>query len=317
MADRMRADLSLFRQEKSRRLVRDLKRARYLYLLLLFPIAWYIVFCYTPMYWILISFKDYSLFGGMAKSPWVGFKHFVKFLNDQRFWHVFGNTVKLGSLNLLFNFPVPILLALLFNEMRMGIFKRVTQTISYLPHFVSTVAVVSIALTMLSPSTGIVNAMIRKLGGAPISFFTEKGWFRPIYIVLMMWKETGWGCIIYLAAMAGINSELYDAADIDGAGRLRKIWSVTLPSILPTIVIILMIAVPGLLVSDFETVLLIQTPVTYDTADVMGTYIYRTGLIDGRFDYAAAIGLFFAILSMCLIYTSNRLGRKFGGISIW
>ena len=300
-----------------RDITNNIKRARLLYVLIAFPIIWYITFCYLPMFGIVIAFKDYSLYRGVAASPWVGFLHFKKFLFDSYFWQVFKNTFLLGFFNTLINFPAPIILALLFNEIRGGTFKKVIQTVSYLPHFVSTVALVNIIIIMLSPSTGIINNIIKSVGIEPVNFIVEKDWFRPIYILMYMWKETGWGTIIYLAAMANIDPELYHVADIDGAGRLRRIWNVTLPSIMPTITILLMLSLPGILGSDFETVLLLQQPITYETSDVIGTYVYRRGLIDSQFDFATAIGLVFSVCSMVIIYISNTFGRKFGGISLW
>lgn len=298
-------------------LKRNFKRARLLYILLAFPILWYILFCYVPMFGVGIAFKNYSLFRGFAASPWVGFKHFIEFLPDSYFWHVFRNTLFLGFFNTLINFPIPIILALLFNEMKYGMFKKITQTVSYLPHFVSTVALVNIVTVMLSPSMGVINHVIQSFGIEPINFLIQDEWFRPIYILTIMWRDAGWGTIIYLAAMANIDPELYNVADIDGAGRLMKILHITIPSIISTIIIMLMLSMPGIIGNDFETVLLLQMPITYNTSDVIGTFIYRRGLIDSRFDYATAIGLMFSVLSMGIIYISNKMGRKFGGISIW
>lgn len=296
---------------------RDVKRGKLLYVMISIPILWYIIFCYLPMAGIVIAFKDYNMYQGVVASPWVAFKHFQRFLTDSYFWQVFKNTFTLGFFNTLICFPAPIILALIFNEIRDGKFKRVSQTVSYLPHFVSTVALVNILVVMLSPSTGIVNAMLRTFGVDPVNFLVEPQWFRPLYILLNLWRESGWGTIIYLAAMTNIDPELYKVADIDGAGRLRKIWNITIPAIMPTIAIMLMLALPGIIGSDFETVLLLQQPITYSTSDVIGTFVYRRGLIDSQFDFATAIGLVFSTFSMVIIYISNKLGRKIGGISLW
>lgn len=205
----------------------------------------------------------------------------------------------------------------MFNELAPGKFKKVSQTISYLPFFVSTVALVSILTSMLSPSRGVVNLLIRALGGTPINFMIEPGWFRPVYILLGAWRGTGWGTIIYLAAMSGVDPELYQVAEIDGAGRFRRIFSITLPSILPTVTVMFILAIPGVLGADFETVLLLQQPLTLNVSDVVGTYVYRRGLQDGKFDYATAVGLVFSILSMAIIYGCNALARKKGEVSLW
>lgn len=296
---------------------KNLGRAKLLYIMLLFPVVWYILICYVPMFGIAIAFQKYSVYKGVFGSEWVGLQNFRKFLNDAYFWQVLRNTFLLGFFNLLINFPLPIILALMFNELSSGPYKRVTQTISYLPYFVSTVALVSIITSILSPSRGVVNAIIESLGGTPISFMLEPDWFRPIYILLSAWRGTGWGTIIYLAAMAGINPELYQVAEIDGAGRFRRIWNITLPSIAPTITILFLLAIPGILGADFETVLLLQKPLTLNVSDVMATYVYRRGLQDQKFDYATAVSLTFSIISMLIIFVSNTIARRKGDVSLW
>lgn len=298
-------------------LKRRLKRSKLLYLMLLFPVAWYLFICYAPMFGLVMAFQKYSPYKGFFGSPFVGFANFQKFLGDSYFWQVLKNTFLLGFFNTLINFPLPIVLALMFNELAPGKFKKVSQTISYLPFFVSTVALVSILTSMLSPSRGVVNLLIRALGGTPINFMIEPGWFRPVYILLGAWRGTGWGTIIYLAAMSGVDPELYQVAEIDGAGRFRRIFSITLPSILPTVTVMFILAIPGVLGADFETVLLLQQPLTLNVSDVVGTYVYRRGLQDGKFDYATAVGLVFSILSMAIIYGCNALARKKGEVSLW
>lgn len=296
---------------------RNIGRAKLLYIMLIFPVVWYVLICYVPMFGIVIAFQKYSVYKGVFGSKWVGLENFGKFLNDPYFWQVLRNTFLLGIFNLIVNFPLPIILALMFNELKAGPFKRITQTVSYLPHFVSAVALVSIITSILSPSSGVVNAVIQAFGGKPISFMLEPTWFRPIYILLGAWRGTGWGTIIYLAAMAGINPELYQVADIDGAGRFRKIWNITLPSIVPTITILFLLSIPGILGADFQTILLLQKPLTLNVSDVVATYVYRRGLQDQKFDYATAIGLSFAIVSMLIIYISNTVARRKGGVSLW
>jgi putative aldouronate transport system permease protein len=295
----------------------NLKRSYALYAMMLLPLLWYVVFCYVPMSGIVIAFKKYSLFRGFIDSPWIGFANFKKFLTDPYFWQVFLNTVRIGFFNLLINFPAPIVLALLLNEAGNRIFKRSIQTIFYLPHFISVVALTNIMILMLSPSMGVVNELIKTLGGKTVNFIIEPNWFVPIYIVTMFWREAGWGTIIYLAAMSGIDPELYNAAEIDGAGRVRKIWNITLPSILPVIGIMFILATPSILGADFETVLLLQQPVTYQTSDVIQTYIYRRGLLNGEFDFATAIGVMFSLIGVIIILATNYLSKKYAEVSVW
>ena len=299
---------------------RNIKRGWMLYAMLALPVLWYVIFCYVPMGGIVVAFKDYNIYQGIIKSPWASegaFEHFKSFLRDSYFWEVFLNTLTIGTFNTMVNFPAPIILALIFNELKEGSFKKISQTISYLPYFVSTVAIVSIVIAMLSPSTGIVNFILKSFGMEPVNFIMEPIYFIPIFVLTNMWKNIGWGTIIYIASMTNVNPELYEAAEIEGAGRLRKMWHITLPAIKPTIVILLILSMPGILSADFETVLLLQRPQTYSVSDVIPTYVYRKGLIDARFDFGTAMGLFFAIINMFIIYTSNRLSKKAADISIW
>jgi len=298
----------------------NIKRGWILYIMLVFPVVWYVVFCYVPMGGIIVAFKDYNVYRGIIESPWSSediFKHFKAFLGDRYFWEVLLNTFIIGTVNTAINFPAPILLALMFNELKDGPFKRISQTVSYLPYFISTVAIVSIVIAMLSPSTGIVNNIIKRFGAEPINFIMEPKYFIPIYVLTNMWKNIGWGTIIYIASMSNVNPELYEAAGIEGAGRLRKMWHITLPAIKPTIVILLILSMPGILAVDFETILLLQRPQTYSVSDVIPTYVYRKGLLDSRFDYGTALGLFFSIVNMGIIYSSNKFSKKAADISIW
>ncbi len=304
----------------SARVKRDLKWGIPLYLMLLLPVAYYIIFCYMPMAGLVIAFKDYSLWKGMFESPWssnFGFEHFINFLKDEYFWKVFRNTFYIGFSNTLVNFSAPIILALFINELKDGIFKKSTQTISYLPYFVSTVAIVGIITAMLSPSTGIINNTIKALGFAPVNFILESKYFIPIYVLTNMWKGLGWGTIIYLASMSNVNTELYEAADIEGAGRFEKMWYITLPAIRPTIAILLILSMPGILGADFETILLLQREATFDISDVIATYGYRRGLLGSEFDFGTALGLFFSLINIALIMFSNKISKKLADTSIW
>lgn len=298
-------------------LLRRLRRGKVLYLMLAIPVLWYIIFAYVPMVGLTISFQDYSLFRGPFHSTWIGLGNFVRLFNDPSFWRVVGNTVILGTLATAINLPLPIILALLLNELKEGVFKRLAQSISYLPYFVSTVALVNIVTVMLSPSTGVINLALKALTGHTINFMVEQDWFRPLYIMVIAWAGTGWTSIIYLAAMAGIDPELYQAAEVDGANRVQRMWHVTLPGISATITTIFLLSLPGLIASNFEVVLLLQLPVTYATSDVIGTYVYRRGLVSNEFGYAAAVSLLFSLASVAIIYVSNWLARRHSETSLW
>lgn len=298
---------------------RNIKRGVPLYLMLLLPIAWYLIFCYVPMGGIAIAFQKYNNFAGIFGSPMAEpfYKHFQQFLTDDYFWRVFFNTMRVGFFNTLVCFPAPIILALMFNELRVGKFKKTMQTVSYLPYFVSTVAIVNIAIIMLSQSEGLINNVLSGMGIDRVNFLGDPKWFVPIYVIINLWRSVGWGTIIYIAAMSNINSELYEAASIDGAGRFKKMWYITLPAIKYTIVILLIMAMPGILGADFETILLLQQPSNMVVSDVISTYIYRRGLQNSGFDYAAAIGLFSSVVNMILIIISNQVSKKTADVSIF
>ena len=289
-----------------------------LYIMLIFPIAYFLIFCYGPMAGLVIAFKKYSLWRGIWASPWSDpvFKNF-EFIKDDYFWGTVRNTLAIGTTNLVVNFSIPIILALLINELRPSKYKKLTQTITYLPYFVSTVALVGIIMAFLSPSEGIVNNLIKSFGGSAVNFMTERAYFIPIYIVLVMWQTSGWSTIIYLAAMTNVNPELYEAASIEGAGRLKKMWHITLPAIKPTIMILFIMAVPGIIGADFEKVLLLQTPQTLKVSDVVATYTYRRGLTQMDFSFGTAMGLFYSIIGILIILIANKISKKVAEISIW
>lgn len=278
-----------------------------------------LVFRYLPMYGVIISFQRYHPAIGIQGSPWVGFRHFINFFNDPYFFRLMRNTLLLGLYTLLLAFPAPIIFAILLNELGMQTYKRVVQTISYMPHFLSIVIVVGLLRDLTSVSDGVVNDIIELFGGSRIQFFARPGWFRPLYISSVIWQGVGFGSIIYLAAIAGINPELYESAIMDGANRLRQIWHITLPSILPTMTILFILAVGGILGNDFQRILLMYSPFTYETADVVQTYIYRVGLESAspNFSYAAAIGLFMALISLVFLVGTNRLSRAVSEYSLW
>ena len=288
------------------------------YLLILFAptLIYYLIFHYAPMFGVVISFKDYNLFTGVWESEWVGFKYYMMFFESPDFFILLRNTFLLGLYNFLFGFPVPIIFALLLNELRGMVFKRFVQTVSYLPHFISNVVVASMIVVFLS-SDGVVNRMIEFFGIGPINWMIEPGLFRSIYVSSEIWQHMGWEAIIYLAALTGINPQLYEAADIDGAGRFQKLRYITIPGILPAIFIIGILNIGKVLEIGFEKVFLLYNPVTYETADIISTYVYRVGLVQGNYSYATAIGLFLGVVSFIFLYAANFFARKSGQESLW
>ncbi|WCJ65933.1 ABC transporter permease [Agrobacterium tumefaciens] len=295
----------------------DMRRDWQLYLLLAPMLIWFAVFLYKPMYGLVIAFQDFSIFRGIEKSPWVGFANFVELFHNDMFVRSFWNTITISGLGLIFAFPVPIILALMFNEVQNGIARSWAQTVVYLPHFISVVIVAGIVINFLSPSIGIVNLMLKGLGFEPIYFLTQPQWFRPIYIGSSVWKEAGFESIVYLAAIAGVSPTLYESARVDGASRWQMMWRITLPCILPTIVIMLIIRIGNLVEVGFEYIILLYRPSTYETADVVSTFIYRTGLQGTQYDLATAAGLFNAVIAFVLVYSANRISRKVSSTSLW
>ncbi|AIQ18890.1 protein lplB [Paenibacillus sp. FSL H7-0357] len=277
------------------------------------------VFSYLPMYGVLMAFQDYQLFGGFFQSPWVGLKHLEAFFNSPDFWTVMRNTIVISLLKLCFGFPAPILLALMLNEVRRMAFKRIIQTVSYLPHFLSWVIVGGFVGSMLSTDNGSVNMLLMSLDltSEPISFLSVPEYFWGILVGTGVWKEIGFAAIVYLAAIAGIDPHLYEAASIDGAGRFKQIQLITLPCIRPVIIIFMILAVGNILNAGFEDILILATnPILRDVSDVIDTYVYRMGILNSRFSYAAAAGLFKAVVSVSLLAIANKAARKMGS-SLW
>ena len=291
-------------------------REKYLWLLLVPGIVWYLVFCYAPMYGLIISFKDFSPFKGIMKSPWVGFLWFKQFFQSAFFWRLIRNTILLNVYGILFAFPAPIILALLLNEVRHRWFQRIAQTISYLPHFISMVIVVGMLVNFFD-TQGIVNSFRHIFGLKSVNFMIQPGLFRPLYIGSGIWQSAGWNSIVYLAALAGIDQQLYEAATVDGAGKIRQLWHISLPGILPTIVILLILNVGSMLNVGFEKVFLMYNPATYETADVISTYVYRRGIASGEFSFGTAVGLFQAVINFALVVGANQLSKRVGEISLW
>jgi putative aldouronate transport system permease protein len=290
-----------------------------LYVMLIPGLLNLLLFKYLPMWGLVISFQQFHPAMGIAGSKWVGFKHYIDFFSDPYFFRIIRNTLLLGLFTLMFMFPAPIVFALLLNELRSQKFKRVTQTISYMPHFLSIVVVVGLLRDLTSSSDGAINQLIVLLGGEKIHFFTRPEWFRPMYIASGVWQGVGFGSIIYLAAIAGINPELYESAVIDGANRPAQIWHITIPSILPTIMILFILAVGGILGNDFHKILLMYSPFVYETADVIATYIYRVGIesAGSNFSYASAVGFFSALISLVFLLVTNKVAKTLSEYSLW
>nr|WP_157273026.1 ABC transporter permease subunit [Paenibacillus daejeonensis] len=280
-------------------------------------LLYYVLFKYYPMFGIVISFKNYNLYKGVWESDWVGFKYYAMFFQNPDFWLLFRNTFLLGLYKLVFGFPAPILLALMLHEVRNRLFKRFVQTATYMPHFISNVIVASMVVMFLSPTGGLINQLMNSLGLETVHFLTRPEWFRTIYVLSEIWQHLGWETIIYLAALSAIDPSLYEAAEMDGAGRLRKVWSVTLPGITSAIVILLLLNVGKVLEIGFEKVYLLANPTTYETADIFSTYVYRVGMTNGNFSYAAAIDMFTGVVSLVFIVMANSISRKVSDNSLW
>jgi putative aldouronate transport system permease protein len=293
-----------------------------MYILLIPGFAFLFVFHFLPSLGVVIAFKDFNIFLGdspleaIAQSPWVGLKHFRQIFSDPYFFVVLRNTLLISAYKLVFLFPVPVLLAILLNEVRGTVFKRSVQTLIYLPHFISWPVIYGLFFVILG-ADGIVNRILVELGGQRILFFLDNRYFRGILVFTEGWKDAGWGTIIYLAAIAAIDPQLYEASIIDGAGRLKQIIYITLPSIASTVVILLILRLGNMLAAGFHQVLAMYNPTVYETADIIETYVYRTGLGQLRFSYGTAFGLFNSLISLVLVFGANRLSKALTGRSIW
>ncbi|WP_239166286.1 ABC transporter permease [Actinoplanes italicus] len=295
---------------------RALRRDWQLYSLAVLPLVFFLIFRYLPMIGNVIAFRRYEPGGDLFGEYWVGLRYFRMFLADPTFWQVFTNTVVIGGLTLLFCFPLPVMLALLLNEVRTRWLKGFVQTVSYLPHFLSIVVVAGLILQTVSVD-GVINQGLRALGQDPVAFIQDPDWFRTIYVSSEVWQTVGWGTILYLAALTTIDEDLYDQARVDGASRWRQTWHVTLPGIRPTMITLLILNIGTFLAVGFEKVLLLYNPLTYETADVVATYLYRVGIVSGSFSYAAAIGLFESLIGLILVLSANSLSRRVAGTSLW
>uniref|UniRef100_UPI00403ED3B9 ABC transporter permease n=1 Tax=Paenibacillus sp. FSL M7-0896 TaxID=2921610 RepID=UPI00403ED3B9 len=294
-----------------------LKKYWDLYLIMLPGLAYFIIFKYVPMGGIIVAFQDFSAFAGIRGSEWVGLTHFKNMFTDSEFYTVFKNTLLISLYKLIWGFPGPIILALMLNEVRHMLYKRGVQTLVYLPHFLSWVIIGGILINVLSPATGIVNQFLGMLGLEPIFFLGSQEWFRTVLVVSDIWKEAGWGAIIYLAALASIDPQIYEAAVVDGAGKWKQLIHVTLPSLIGTIVILFVLRLGSVLDVGFEQIFVLYNPLVYNVADVIETYVYRTGITQGQFSFTTAVGLFKSVISLVLVVLANKAARKLGQNSLW
>ena len=296
-----------------------LKQFKYLFLMLALPILLITVFDYGPMYGLQIAFKDYRILDGIWASPWVGLKHFRRFFTSPVALKVLRNTLEISMLRLLAGFPAPIILALLINEMADGLFKRVAQSVSYLPHFLSWIIIAAIVSLVLSPSQGIVNILIEISGRKAIYFMVEPTWFRPVLIISAIWKEIGWGSILYLAALSGVDPQLHEAAIMDGANRLQRVWYVNLPAIAPVVTITLILRMGGIMNAGFDQIFNMYNARVYDVSDIIDTYVYRVGLVSMEYGFSSAVGMFKSLVGLVLVLTVNAIARRINeeGGALW
>ncbi|MBT2291076.1 sugar ABC transporter permease [Paenibacillus albidus] len=288
-----------------------------LYLFMAPALLYFLVFHYGPMYGIQIAFKNFVPSKGITGSPWVGFDHFERFFNSYYFWDLLWNTFSISFYELAIGFPLPIILALAFNEVRTGPFKKTVQTVTYAPHFISVVVMAGMIITFLSPSSGIIIRVIEGLGFTPAAFLTDPAWFKTVYVMSGVWQSTGWGTIIYLAALSGVDPQLHEAAIVDGASRFKRMLHINLPTIVPTITIMLILNMGNILGLGFEKILLLQNSLNMEASDVISTYVYRAGLVNAQYSFSTAVGLFNSVVNVILLVTVNKIARRTSENSLW
>lgn len=296
---------------------RSIRKNWDLYLLVLPVVVYFLLIKYLPMYGILIAFKDFSASKGIWDSDWVGMKHFIRFFHNYQFWTLIKNTVEISFFQILVGFPMPIIFALLVNEVRGKWFKKSVQSITFMPHFLSTVVLAGMVIAFLSPSTGLVNNVIRLFGGEPIYFMTEPGMFKPIYVLSDIWQNMGFSSVLYIAVLAGIDKHLYEAAMIDGANKLRRLIDIAIPCLIPTAVIMLIFQFGTIMDIGFEKIYLLQNELNHTSSSVISTYVYEMGLLGSQFSFSAAVGLFNSVINFGLIIIVNQLAKRVGGTSLW
>ncbi|MCS7460775.1 sugar ABC transporter permease [Paenibacillus doosanensis] len=294
------------------RLIKDMSRDKYLYLLALPGVLFFLIFKYVPMWGVVIAFQNYSPFAGIIHSDWVGFEHFQRFFSNPEFMLLFRNTMAINLLSLIFFFPLPIVLSLMLNELRSVLYKRVVQSVVYMPHFLSWVIISGLTFLLFAKGEGLVNKMLEAIGLSRIDFLTNSNLFWGMLTMQSIWKECGWGTILFLAAMAGIDPQVYEAAKIDGAGRIRQMWNITLPAIRSVIVILLILRLGHMMDVGFEQVFLMYNGAVSEVAEVFDTYVYRVGIQQAQFSYSTAAGLFKSVVGLALVVVSNWIAKKLG-----
>lgn len=299
-----------------RKLKQDAIRNKYVYIMAIPVVLFYVLFHYVPMGGLLIAFQDYNLVRGISGSEWVGLQNFIDFFQGYEFGRLLKNTLLLSFELIIFTFPAPLILALLINEVRCNPFKKLVQTVSYLPHFISLVVICGLVVNFTS-SEGVLNQILALFGVEPSTWLMRKELFHPIYITSDLWQQVGWNSIVYLAAIAGINPGLYEAATIDGAGRWRQLWNVTLPALVPTITILFIMRIGNVMTLGHEKIILLYNPTIYETADIISSFIYRRGLLDASYGFSAAVGLFNSVINCILLWTANFLSKRLTENSLW
>lgn len=310
-------ELMMHPNKPGKHVLQQMKRHWQFYLLVALPLLYLIIFKYVPMFGVVIAFKDYNLVEGILGSPWAGFKYFQQLLDAPYFWDYFRNTLLISLYGLLIGFPAPIILALALNEIRNGLFKKSVQMVTYAPYFISTVIIVSILIVNLSPNVGLLSNIYRALGIEPVDFLGRSELFKSIYVWSDVWQNMGYGAIIYIAALSGVNPELYEAAKVDGATRFQKIWNIDIPSLIPVIVIMLILSLGQIMSLGFEKIYLMQNPLNQNTSEVISTYVYKVGLLGANFSFSTAIGLFNSVINFTLLIIVNFVAKKISSNSLW
>jgi putative aldouronate transport system permease protein len=305
------------RREKRRNTLKNIATSWELYVFLLPAFLYFLIFHYVPLYGLLIAFKDFNPALGVWDSPWVGFMWFEDFFSSYYFWDLIKNTIGISLYSLIVGFPMPIILALAFNEVKDGLFKRGLQTITYAPHFISLVVMVGMIISFLSPQTGLINHILGLFGVEPIDFMQDPGWFKTVFVFSGVWQGMGWGAIIYIAALSGVDPQLHESAKVDGASRLQRIWHINIPALLPTIIILFILDMGSLLSVGFQKILLMQNDLNMESSDVIATFVYRTGILDAQYSYSTAVGLFDAVINATILVIVNQIARKRSETSLW
>lgn len=302
---------------KEKKIMKKLYHSRYLYLFVCPAFIYFLIFAYIPMYGVIIAFKDYMPSLGILGSPWVGFKHFHRFFNSYYFWDLIKNTLGINIYSLVVGFPLPIILALALNEVKDGFFKKFVQTATYAPNFISVVVISGMIISFLSPSTGIINHFIEFLGFDRVAFLQDPKWFKTIYVLSGVWQSTGWASVIYFAVLSGVDEQLHEAAIIDGATRFQRNWYINIPTIIPTMIILLIMNFGSLMAMGFEKIILLQNPLNMESSNVIATFVYKQGLLDAQYSFAAAVGLFNSVINMILLIIVNNIAKRVSNTSLF